>query len=124
MAVRVDGENEAKGLIMSTSIGIGKYNGSGMLQLPDSLADDGLLDVTVIETMSVPRILMVVGRLFDGKIYNVKRVHKYVGRTIEISSDEPREVEVDGEPLGTTPVRYTVEDKRLKILVPKEQSAK
>lgn len=122
MAVRVDGENEAKGLIMSTSIGIGMYNGSGMLQLPESVADDGLLDVTVIETMSVPRILTVVGKLFDGKIYNIKRVHNYKGRTIEITSDEPRDVEIDGEPLGTTPVCYTIEDKRLKILVPQEKS--
>ena len=118
MTVKVDGVNEAKGLIMSTAVGIGQYNGSGMLQLPNSKADDGRLDVTVIETMSVPRILMVVGRLFDGKIYTVKRVHNYKGRTIEISSDEVREVEIDGEPLGTTPVKYTIEDKRLKVLVP------
>lgn len=118
MAVRVDGDNEAKGLIMSASVGIGQYNGSGMQQLPDSVADDGLLDVTVIETMSVPRILTVVGRLYDGKIYSVKRVHNYKGRTVEITSDEPREVEVDGEALGTTPVRFDIEDKRLKVLVP------
>ncbi len=118
MSVRVDGENEAKGLIMSTSVGIGKFNGSGMLQLPDSKADDGLLDVTVIETMSVPRILTVVGRLFDGKIYSVKRVHNYKGRNIEITSDEPREVEIDGEALGITPVKFEIEDKRLKVIVP------
>lgn len=118
MAVRVDGENEAKGLIMSISVGIGQYNGSGMHQLPESLADDGLLDVTVIETMSVPRIAMVVGRLFDGKIYSVKRVHNYKGRCVEISSDEVREVEIDGEALGTTPVRFDIEDKKLKVLVP------
>ncbi|MBO7300724.1 MAG: diacylglycerol kinase family lipid kinase [Tidjanibacter sp.] len=118
MTVRVDGVNEAKGLIMSTAVGIGKFNGSGMLQLPDSKADDGLLDVTVIETMSVPRILMVVGKLFDGKIYSVKRVQNFKGRTIEVLSDEVREMEIDGEALGTTPVRYEIEDKRLKILIP------
>ncbi len=118
MTVKVDGVNEAKGLIMSTAVGIGQYNGSGMLQLPDSKADDGLLDVTVIETMSIPRILMVVGKLFDGKIYSVKRVHNYKGRTIEFLSDEVREVEIDGEPLGTTPARYDIEEKRLKILIP------
>lgn len=118
MAVRVDGENEAKGLIMSISVGIGQYNGSGMRQLPDAVADDGILDVTVIETMSVPRILTVVGKLFDGKIYTVRRVHNYKGRTIEISSDEVREVEVDGESLGTTPVKYTIEDKKLKVIIP------
>lgn len=122
MAVRVDGENEAKGLIMSTSVGIGKYNGSGMQQLPDSVADDGLLDVTVIETMSVPRIITVVGRLYDGKIYSVKRVHNYKGRHIEITSDEVREIEVDGEALGTTPMTLTIEDKRLKVLVPGKEA--
>lgn len=118
MCVRVDGVNEAKGLIMSTSAGIGQFNGSGMWQLPNSVADDGLLDVTVIETMSIPRILTVVGRLFDGKIYSVKRVHNYKGRTVEFLADEVREVEIDGEALGTTPATFTIEDKRLKIIVP------
>lgn len=118
MCVRVDGVNEAKGLIMSTAVGIGQFNGSGMWQLPNSVADDGLLDVTVIETMSVPRILSVVGRLFDGKIYSVKRVHNYKGRTVEFLSDEVREVEIDGEALGTTPATFTIEDKKLKIIVP------
>jgi diacylglycerol kinase family enzyme len=68
--------------------------------------------------MSVPRILTVVGRLFDGKIYSVKRVHNYKGRTVEFLSDEVREVEIDGEALGTTPATFTIEDKRLKIIVP------
>ena len=124
MTVKVDGVNEAKGLIMSTAVGIGQYNGSGMLQLPNSKADDGLLDVTVIETMSVPHILMVVGRLFDGKIYSVKRANNYKGRVVEFLSDEVREVEIDGEALGTTPARYEIEDKRLKILVPKGEEEK
>lgn len=122
MTVRVDGENEAKGLIMSVAVGIGKFNGSGMLQLPDSVTDDGLLDVTVIETMSIPRILSVVGRLFDGKIYSVKRVHNYKGRMVEISSDEVRDMEIDGEPLGVTPVSMSIEDKRLRIIIPKKNA--
>ena len=118
MAVAVDGVKVEEGMIMSVSIGIGQYNGSGMRQLPLSTADDGLLDCTVIDTMSAPKIASVVGRLYDGKIYSVKKVHHHQGRTIEVSSKDVREVEVDGEPLGTTPVRYEIEDKRLTILVP------
>lgn len=118
MTVNVDGVNEAKGSIMSIAVGIGQYNGSGMWQLPGSVADDGELDVTVIETMSVPHIAMVVGRLFDGKLYNLKRVHNYRGRNISVSSDEVREVEIDGEALGTTPVTLTTEPHRLRIIVP------
>lgn len=118
MSVAVDGNKVEEGMIMSVSIGIGQYNGSGMRQLPLSTADDGLLDCTVIDTMSAPKIATVVGRLYDGKIYSVKKVHHHQGRVIEVGAGEVREVEVDGEPLGTTPVRYEVEDKRLTILVP------
>ena len=65
---------------------------------------------------------MVVGRLFDGKIYTVKRANNYKGRVVEFLSDEVREVEIDGEALGTTPARYEIEDKRLKILVPNKEA--
>lgn len=118
MAVEVDESKVADGRIMSISVGIGQFNGSGMWQLPNSVADDGLLDVTVIENMSVPHIAMVVGRLFDGKIYSVKKVHNYKGRHVVISSAQTREMEIDGEPLGTTPVELSLEDRRLKIIVP------
>ncbi|MBE6201081.1 MAG: diacylglycerol kinase family lipid kinase [Rikenellaceae bacterium] len=118
MSVKVDGKEVASGMIMSVSVGIGQYNGSGMQQLPLSKVDDGLLDCTVIDTMSAPKIATVVGRLYDGKIYNVKKVHHYTGRQIEISASDVREVEVDGEALGTTPVKYTIEEKRLRVLVP------
>lgn len=118
MSIKVDGAQVQEGLIMSSSIGIGQYNGGGMQQLPLSLADDGLLDCTVIDRMSLPKIVTVVGRLYDGKIYSVKKVHRYQGRLIEVASEDVREVEVDGEPLGTTPVRYEIEDKRLTIVVP------
>lgn len=118
MSVSVDGEKVREGMIMSVAIGIGQYNGSGMRQLPLSTADDGLMDCTVIDTMSAPKIATVVGRLYDGKIYSVKKVHHHQGRVVEVSASEVREVEVDGESLGTTPVRYEIEDKRLTILVP------
>lgn len=118
MTVKVDGVNEAKGLIMSTAVGIGQYNGSGMRQLPDSVADDGLLDVTVIESMSPLRVALAVNKLYNGKIYTHRRANNYKGRTVEFLSDEVREVEIDGEALGTTPAKFTLEDKRLKIIVP------
>lgn len=118
MTVRVDGINEAKGLIMSTAVGIGQYNGSGMRQLPDSVADDGLLDVTVIEAMSPVRVALAVKKLYNGKVYTHRRVNNYKGRTVEFLSDEVREVEIDGEALGTTPAKFQIEDKRLRIIIP------
>lgn len=118
MTVNVDGVNEAKGLIMSIAVGIGQFNGSGMWQLPLSITDDGLLDITVIEAMTVPRIALAVGRLFDGRAYTVRRVHHYRGRHIIVSSEQVREMEIDGEALGTTTVELTVQERCLRIIVP------
>lgn len=118
MAVDVNGKRENEGMIMSVSVGIGQYNGSGMRQLPRSVANDGLLDCTVIDTMKAVKIATVVGKLYDGKIYSERKVHHHQGQVIEVSSSEVREVEIDGEALGTTPVRYEVEPQRLKIFIP------
>ena len=118
MTAKVDGQEKFRGYTLSASVGIGRYNGSGMQQLPESVADDGLLDITVIEHMSIPRIAMAVPLLFNGKIYTHKRVRHYTGRTVELQFDSVREMEIDGEALGTTPLTITIEDKRLKIIVP------
>lgn len=118
MTAKVDGKECFSGYTLSASVGIGRYNGSGMQQLPESVADDGLLDVTVIEHMSIPRIAIAVPLLFNGKIYTHKRVRHFKGRTVELLFDGVREVEIDGEALGTTPATIAIEDKRLKIIVP------
>ena len=44
-------------LVYSATIGIGKYNGGGMLQTPDAVADDGLFDLTVIRRMNPLQVL-------------------------------------------------------------------
>lgn len=118
MAAEVDGKRLAEGIIMSMSVGICRYNGSGMLQLPRSKDDDGLLDGTVIDRMSIPKIISVAGKLYNGKIYSERRTHHMQGRSITLTAEKPLEVEIDGEALGTTPVRFDIEPLRLCILVP------
>ena len=44
--VYVDDQLVVNDLVYSATIGIGKYNGGGMLQTPDAVADDGLFDLT------------------------------------------------------------------------------
>ena len=49
----VDDKLEVNDLVYSATIGIGKYNGGGMLQTPDAVADDGLFDLTVIRVCCI-----------------------------------------------------------------------
>ena len=41
-------------LLMSIAIGVCKYNGGGMQQLPEAVADDGLLDVSLAYPVPLP----------------------------------------------------------------------
>ena len=63
--VYVDDELVVNDLVYSATIGIGRYNGGGMLQTPEAVADDGLFDLTVIRKMSRLAVLLHFKVLFN-----------------------------------------------------------
>ncbi|MDY3979591.1 MAG: diacylglycerol kinase family lipid kinase [Tidjanibacter sp.] len=121
MKITVDGKSLTSApKVMSATVGIGQYNGGGMRQVPNAKTDDGLYDLTVIDAMSPLKIATSMKNLYDGTIYSLRKVNRHVGCNIEIESTPAIEMEVDGEPLGTTPVSYRLIDRALRISVPKE----
>ena len=106
--VDVDGREFFRGIAFSVALGIGKYCGGGMRQTPDAVPDDGLIDVTVVGKLSKWRFLSKVPSLFRGDIYKFKEVTHTRGRVIDISAAPYSYMEIDGEPVGITPVRIEV----------------
>lgn len=106
--VAVDGEEFYRGTAFSVALGIGRYCGGGMMQTPDAVPDDGLIDVTVVGELSKWKFISKVPSLFKGDIYRHKEVHHTRGRQIDISAAPYSYMEVDGEPVGITPVRIEV----------------
>lgn len=100
----VDGRKFFEGPAFSVALGVGKYCGGGMMQTPDAVFDDGLVNLTVIKKLSKIGILLKVWRLFNGTIYSIRKVDHTVGRHIEISSSPYSYMEIDGEAVGKTPV--------------------
>jgi diacylglycerol kinase family enzyme len=86
MKIWIDGELAVNELVYSGTIGIGKYNGGGMMQMPDAVADDGLFDVTVIRKISRLGVLRRFAKLFNGRIYTIKKVSLDRGRSIRLES--------------------------------------
>ena len=113
----VDGELIVNELVYSGTIGIGKYNGGGMIQMPDAVADDGLFDITVIRKISRLGVLRRFMKLYNGKIYNIRKVSPYRGRTIRIESTPEIRVEVDGEALGFSPFGFEMIDRAIRVVV-------
>jgi YegS/Rv2252/BmrU family lipid kinase len=117
MKVTIDGEPIVDQSIFSSTIGIGKYNGGGMMQMPDAVADDGLLDVTLIRKMSKLRVLFNAMNLYNGKIYRIPKVSHHRGRKIEVESWPESALEVDGEALGYSPFSFEVTDRAVRVIV-------
>ena len=104
-------------IVYSATIGIGKYNGGGMIQMPKAIADDGLFDVTVIRKVSKLSVLFRFRSLFNGNIYKNSMIDHYRGRKIRIESTPEIAVEVDGEALGYSPFEFSMIDRGVRVIV-------
>ncbi len=113
----VDDHMVVNNLVFSATIGIGKYNGGGMIQMPEAIADDGLFDVTTIRRISKLGVLRRLGSLYNGKIYKIKRISLDRGRKIRIESSPEIPLEVDGEGLGYSPFEFEIVDKAVRVVV-------
>jgi len=113
--INIDGqdyENE----IFSMNIGIGKYSGGGMIQVPGAIADDGLFEMTVIKKLRKTHVVLSLRRLYNGTIHLHPKVDTYSGKSITIDSDTVIHLETDGETLGHTPLEFNIIPRSVKVI--------
>jgi len=123
--IRVDDKEVFSGKVLSMNLGICKYNGGGLMQVPDAIPDDGLLDITVIKGISKMTIVRNVAKLYDGSFIKLKFVDQFRGAKCTIVS-KPKGIallEADGESLGHSPLEFTVIPKALNIIIPETKQA-
>ena len=106
--IEVDGKQAFRGEIFSMNVGICKYNGGGMKQVPFAVPDDGLLDVTLIRKAPKWMVIRYASKLYDGSLVDLPIVNTYRGENIRIRSTEKVFLETDGESLGHTPFTFEV----------------
>lgn len=117
--VVADGKTVFEGDSLSIAMGVGKYSGGGMMQVPDAVMDDGLLDVTVIPVLPILKIIRAVPSLFSGKLLSSNPELTFTRcSSLRI---EPLEgpgvwVEVDGEVVCSTPITVTRLPGQLNVL--------
>ena len=108
-----------KTVLFSMNVGICKYNGGGMMQLPNAIADDGLLDITIIQKVSKLDLIKNIKKLYDGNITKHPKVISFQATTVNINSDHKIYIEADGESLGHGPFTFSILPKALKVIVGK-----
>lgn len=108
VTLRVDDTIVHEGPLMLAAAGNGQYFAGGMRVAPGASIDDGLLDVVVIEGMSVPASLLMLPTLIVGRHVKDRRVRVRRGATVRAESAAEVWVEADGEPVGTLPATIEV----------------
>lgn len=118
--VSIEADNGVKisGKMADFAIGIGRYNGGGMLPFPNANPCDGLFDVIFINNMSKFKMVLCFSKLFNGTICNVKEVLSFRTKNLTLSSAESIFLETDGETLGYDPFTFGICPSSLSLFSP------
>lgn len=109
VTLETDNGTTLKGNMLNFAIGIGKYNGGGMLPFPNANPGNNLFEVLFISNMPKIRMLFALPKLFSGTLDKVKEVKYVRSKKIKLSSTTPIFAETDGEIIGYTPILFDIE---------------
>jgi undecaprenyl-diphosphatase len=88
------------------------------MRVPGSSITDGLLDVIVVERLSIARLVLAVADTFVGRHRPVHRVHAIKVPEIRISAAAGQEITLDGELVGELPARFAAVSRGVRVIVP------
>jgi diacylglycerol kinase family enzyme len=114
--IEIDDQQVFRGEMFSMNVGICKYNGGGMMQVPGAVPDDGLFDVTLIKKTKKWLVIRFANKLYDGTLINLPFISTYRGKLIRIRSVGKIYLEADGESLGHSPFVYEIIPQSLKVI--------
>lgn len=117
--ISIEGRPLLNNRLFTMSIGIGKYCGGGMMQVPAAIADDGLFDIMIISHIRKSKVLRKVKKLYDGSIASLQEVDMHRAKHLSIEAPGKVMLEVDGESLGHGPFEFSIANQKLKIIVGK-----
>jgi len=105
-----------KGDLLALGIGNGRQAGGGHVLCPDALADDGLLDISILpapqEVVGTLMTLMSEGWGLDSMFVRARLPW------VEIKVAEGLDINLDGEPLKGTDLRFCTLPKALQVHLP------
>jgi diacylglycerol kinase (ATP) len=115
--VAVDGEAR-EGRMHDVVVANGRYLGGGMMICPEAAPDDGRFDVLLIGDLTKRDLLLTLPKTYRGSHLPHPKAELLRGTTVTVESPQPLPIQLDGEQPGTTPARFDVVPRALRIRVP------
>jgi YegS/Rv2252/BmrU family lipid kinase len=117
ISLAVDGERR-RAHMHDVVVAIGRYFGGGMMITPEAAPDDGVFDVLTIGDLTKRDLLLTLPKTYRGSHLPHPKAELLRGRVVEVDAPAPLPVQLDGEQPGTTPARFEVVPRALRLRVP------
>lgn len=118
VVVDLEGGVRREGAMHDVIVANGRFHGGGMKLAPDARQDDGAFDVVLIGDVSKLDFVTTAPKLYSGRYLSHPKVELLRSAHVSISAAGPLPLEVDGEPIGTTPARFEIVPSALRLRVP------
>jgi diacylglycerol kinase (ATP) len=115
--VRIDGVREAD--IMFAVAGNSRQYGGGIRIVPDARIDDRLLDCCIVHRTSRLQLLRTLPLAYSGAHVRSPFVEMLRAPRFSFDAGHPMAVYADGERVTETPVEFSLDAERLRIVVPR-----
>jgi diacylglycerol kinase (ATP) len=99
-------------------LGNGKLYGGPFDIFPGATLDDGLLDACVFPSVNLPGLVKLAPGLLFRKKLSEHRVQRLRATKMELASAMPAGFELDGEWIGYLPATFSLEQKKLRVVIP------
>lgn len=111
-------DKEFKDKFYTINVGICKYSGGGMSLVPHAIHNDGRFAVTLAGKISKLDVLLNTYRFYNETITLHPKIDAYHSLSIEVESEDkhPILLELDGELVGETPVKFEIIKKGLRFI--------
>lgn len=116
ISLTVDGREQGEIACWNVAVANGQYHGGGMWVAPGAKTDDGLFQITLIGGLSLVRVLWNLPNLYNGKIYAVRDVQRFLGRQVEVRSQQRVLIDLDGEQPGEVPATVRIIPSAIRVI--------
>jgi diacylglycerol kinase (ATP) len=117
-SVTVDGERRA-GRMFEILVMNGEYTAGGMRMAPGASPDDGLLDVVLVGDVTKADFVRTFPKVYRGRHLGHPKIEVLRGASAAVEAEGTLPVALDGEQPGTTPARFDIVPRALRVRVPR-----
>jgi diacylglycerol kinase (ATP) len=115
-ALRLQFEDNSESAGCFVLIGNGRFYGGPFTLFQNARNDDGLLDLLIFKHQSYLDIFRYLQGVLIGNHTDLPDIEYRQVRSVQVVSDEPIPLELDGDVAGSTPVQFQIAPRRLQVI--------